>query len=110
MQLAGPSHLAESSRKLGQPSGRMRSKNRKKPISKKPVVSAQKTSVATTISSSIRHCSVASRRHDDATGGQPAAAVSFCTGARDRLATLQMDVRSDTAWWGLALWRVGGAP
>lgn len=52
----------------------------------------------------------ASRRHDDATGGQPAAAVSFCTGARDRLATLQMDVRSDTAWWGLALWRVGGAP
>lgn len=51
----------------------------------------------------------AERRHDDATGGQPAAAVSFCTGAGQRAATLQIDVRSQTAWWGLALWRVGGA-
>ena len=52
----------------------------------------------------------AQRRHDDATGQLAAAAVSFCTGAADRVVTMQMDVRSQTAWWGLALWRMGGAP
>lgn len=51
----------------------------------------------------------AHRRHDDAVGGRPAAAVSFCTGAFDRRVRLQVDMRGQAGWWGLGLWRLGDA-
>jgi hypothetical protein len=47
------------------------------------------------------------RRHDDTQDAATAAtAVSFCTGPRDRRASIEVDLRADGAWWGLALWRM----
>jgi hypothetical protein len=52
----------------------------------------------------------ARRRHDDAVDPQRAASLSFCTRATERSVRFEVDLRAQTAWWGLALWRVGDGP